>query len=133
MNKCELIGRLTKDPELKEYANGNKASFTVAVDRRFTNAQGNRETDFLPCVAWRGTADFIARYFHKGMKIAVTGSIQIRNYDAQDGSRRSITEINVEEAEFVEKKEGGAAPALPSPAGAPAEAPTPYDDDQLPF
>ena len=144
MNKCFLMGRLTRDPELRTTQNGKSVcSFTIAVDRRFTNADGNREADFLPCVAWNQTADFVNKYFGKGRKIAVTGSIQTRNYDAQDGSKRYVTEIIVEEVDFADSKNDGqsAAPSAPaqyapSPAPAPAqmnEGLTQEDDDELPF
>ncbi len=129
MNKFIGIGRLTKDPELRKTPNDvSVCTFTVAIDRRFNNADGNKETDFLPCVAWRGTADFIGRYFTKGKKIAVVGSVQTRNYQAQDGSKRFVTEIVVDEAEFVESK--GETAAAPAPV---AEEPTPYETDELPF
>lgn len=132
MNRFSGIGRLTKDPETRSFENGNKTAFTIAIDRRFTNKDGNKETDFLNCVAWRGTADFISKYFCKGMKIAVSGSVQVRSYTAQDGSKRSITEIVVDEAEFVEKK-GEDAPA-PAPVTNETNEPIPCDDpDDLPF
>lgn len=131
MNRFSGIGRLTKDPETCSFDNGNKTAFTIAIDRRFTNKDGNKEADFLPCVAWKGTADFIARYFHKGMKIAVSGSVQVRSYTAQDGSKRSITEIVVDEAEFVERKEGGAGNT--APATNDTNEPVEYLDDSLPF
>lgn len=131
MNRFSGIGRLTKDPETRTFDSGNKTAFTIAIDRRFTNKDGNKETDFLPCVAWKNTADFIAKYFRKGMKIAVSGSVQVRNYTAQDGSKRTITEIVVDEAEFVERKESGAAPA---PVTNDTNAPIPCEDpDDLPF
>lgn len=105
MNKVILIGRLTKDPELTTTQNDVKrASFTLAVDRRFLDKDGNRQADFLPCVAWRGTAEFVGKYFTKGKKMALTGSVQTRSYDAQDGTKRYVTEINVDEVEFVEPK-----------------------------
>lgn len=144
MNKCFLMGRLTKDPELRTTQNGKSVcSFTIAVDRKFLNAQGNREADFLPCVAWNQTAEFVNKYFGRGRKIAVTGSIQTRNYDAQDGSKRYVTEIIVEEVDFADSKNDSqsAAPSAPaqyapSPAPAPAqmnEGLTEEDDDELPF
>ena len=104
MNKVILIGNLTKDPELKEVGQNNLANFTVAVQRKFKNADGEYETDFINCTAWRKTAEFINKYFSKGQKIAVVGSIQVRSYEAQDGSKRYATDVVVDEAEFVEKK-----------------------------
>lgn len=103
MNKVELIGRLTKDPEIKmttiqtPYCN-----FTVAVDRRFKDANGQRQADFISCVAWRQTASFIQKYFRKGSRIGICGSIQTRNYEDQNGQKHYITEVVVDEAEFVE-------------------------------
>lgn len=105
MNKAILMGRLTKAPEMKTTQSGTAVTnFTVAVDRRFKNAAGEREADFIPCVAWRQTAEFIARYFRKGQRIAVVGSIQTRNWDDQDGQRHYVTEVVVDEAYFAESK-----------------------------
>jgi len=91
----------------------------LAVDRRFKDANGERQTDFINCVAWRQTAEFIGKYFHKGNRIGVCGSIQTRSYD-KDGQKVFVTEILVEEAEFVEsqsKSESAPAPqAEPTPA-----------------
>jgi single-strand DNA-binding protein len=107
MNKVFLIGRLTKDPDTKNTANGTTVTkFTLAVDRRFKDANGQRQTDFISCLAWRQTATFISSYFHKGSKIAITGSIQTRNYDDNDGKRVYVTEVVVDEAEFAESSGG---------------------------
>ena len=104
MNSVQLIGRLTKDPEIRTTQNGIKcATFTIAVDRPRTNKDGNRETDFLPCVCWRGTAEFAEKWLTKGMKIAAQGSIQTRSYE-KDGAKRFVTEILCEHLEFVESK-----------------------------
>ena len=79
MNRAILMGRLTKDPETRSTQNGHSVTnFTIAVDRKYKDANGERQTDFIPCVAWRQTADFIYRYFHKGERILVEGSIQPR-------------------------------------------------------
>ena len=105
MNKVTLIGRLTKDAELKTTSSGiNYCNFIIAVDRKFKDANGNRQADFIACVAWRTTADFISKYFKKGNKIAVVGSIQTRNYEDQSGNKHLVTEVIVDEAEFVESK-----------------------------
>ena len=107
MNKCELVGRLTKDPELKNTQNGTQfCNFTVAVDRRFKDANGNRQADFISCVAWKERAQFVSKYFRKGNRIGICGSIQTRSYD-DNGTKHFVTEILVDEAEFVEsaKKE----------------------------
>ncbi len=102
MNKAIIIGNLTKDPELTQTTNGiSVCRFSVAVQRKFTNSEGERETDFLNVVAWRNLADNCHKYLKKGSKAAVVGSIQTRSYDAQDGSKRYVTEIVAEEVEFV--------------------------------
>jgi len=108
MNKWIGIGRLTKDPELKMTQNQtNFCNFIIAVDRRFKDANGQRQADFIACVAWRQTAEFVAKYFKKGSKIAVVGSIQTRTYEDQNGQKRLVTEVIVDEAEFVESKANG--------------------------
>ena len=104
MNKVLLIGRLTKDPEKKSTDKGTSVvSFSVAVQRKFKNADGNYDADYINCVAWRTTADFIANYFTKGQRIGVVGSLTTRSYEVE-GKKRSVTEVNVDEAEFVEAK-----------------------------
>ena len=103
MNIVTLIGRLTKDPDLRTTTNQTSVcSFTVAVDRKFKDANGQRQADFINCVAWKGTAEFVQKYFQKGHKIALIGSIQTRSYE-KDGVKHSITEVIVDEVEFVEK------------------------------
>lgn len=105
MNKAILMGRLTKDPEVKSTSNGiSRCTFTVAVDRNYKNAQGERETDFIPCVAWRGTGEFVNRYFRKGQMIALVGSIQVRSWDEPSGQRRYMTEVIVDEVYFTGSK-----------------------------
>ena len=124
MNKCELIGRLTKDPELRLTSNQTAyCNFTIAVDRRFKDAQGNRQADFINCVAWKQTAQFIQKYFHKGNRIGIVGSIQTRQYEDKDGAKHFVTEIIVDEAEFVESQTSPAPQnqAEPTQANAPAE------------
>ena len=104
MNKVILIGRITKDLEVKLTSNQTKyVNFTIAVDRKFKDADGNKQTDFINCVAWKQTADFISKYFKKGSRIGVSGSIQTRSYE-KDGQKVFITEVLVDEAEFVESK-----------------------------
>lgn len=135
MNNCSLIGRLTKDPEVKKTQSGTSVcSFTIAVDRRFKNADGTREADFIPCVGWRQVADIIGQYFHKGSRIGITGSIQTRSYDGQNG-KVFITEVLVSEIEFIDKKsETQEQKQIPAPQ---AEAIAPnadeYIDESLPF
>ena len=124
MNKCELIGRLTKDPELRLTSNQTAyCNFTIAVDRRFKDAQGNRQADFINCVAWKQTATFIQKYFHKGNRIGIVGSIQTRQYEDKDGAKHFVTEIIVDEAEFVESQTSPAPQnqAEPTQASTPAE------------
>lgn len=105
MNKAILIGRLTKEAELRTTASGtSSATFTLAVSRQFTNANGERETDFVSCVAWRKQAENIAKYCTKGSLVAVEGRIQTRNYDAQDGTKRYVTEVIVENCTFLSSK-----------------------------
>lgn len=102
MNKCILIGNLTKDPEISTTTNGvSVCRFTLAVTRRFANSEGERDTDFINIVAWRALADNCHRFIKKGSKVAVVGNLQSRSYDAADGSKRYVTEIVAEEVEFL--------------------------------
>lgn len=104
MNKVFLIGNLTKDPELSSTNNGVKfCRFTLAVSRNYAK-DGKRETDFLPIVVWRAQADNCARYLKKGSKAAISGSIQTRSYETQDGQRRYVTEIAADEVQFLSTK-----------------------------
>lgn len=108
MNKVILIGRLTRDPELRTIASGNATtSFTVAVNRNFTNQNGEREADFINCVAWRKQAENVAKYCTKGSQVAVEGRIQTRNYDAQDGTKRYVTEVIADNVTFLSSRTGG--------------------------
>ncbi len=135
MNKVELVGRLTKDPEIKLTSNQTQfCNFTVAVDRRFKDANGQRQADFINCVAWRQTATFIQKYFRKGNRIGLVGSIQTRSYDDQNGQKRFITEVVIDEAEFVESsgvasvdpyRQEPVAPAPMQSFNPPAPAPVP--------
>ncbi len=104
MNKVFLIGNLTKDPELTQTNSGIKfCRFTLAVSRNYSK-DGKRETDFLPVVVWRTQAENCARYLKKGSRAAISGSIQMRSYDAQDGTRRNIAEIAADEVQFLSTK-----------------------------
>ena len=104
MNKVILMGRLVRDPELRQTASGvNAARFSVAVNRRFAK-EGQQEADFINCVAWRQTAEFITRYFHKGSMIAVVGSLRTRSWDGPDGKKQYSTEVSVDEAYFTGEK-----------------------------
>ena len=105
MNKVILIGRLTKDPEVKNNSSQVQfCNFTIAVDRRFKDNNGQRQADFINCVAWRQTATFIGSYFRKGSKVAVVGSLQSRSYEDQSGQKRYATEVVVDEIEFMDSK-----------------------------
>jgi len=105
LNRVILIGRLTKDPELKYTTSGTAvASFTLAVDRFRTNTQGERETDFIPIVVWQKQAENCANYLGKGSLAAVDGRIQVRTYDAKDGQRRWVTEVVADNVRFLDKK-----------------------------
>lgn len=105
MNKVILIGRLTRDPELRTISNGTATtSFSIAVNRTFTNQNGEREADFINCVAWRKQAENIAKYCVKGTQVAVEGRIQTRSYDAQDGTKRYVTEVIADNVTFLSPK-----------------------------
>lgn len=104
MNRVILMGRLTADPELRQTPQGTTlARFTIAVNRRFAK-EGSQQADFINCVAWRLTGEFVARYFHKGSMIAVEGQIQSRSWDGQDGRRQYATEVVVDNAYFTGSK-----------------------------
>ena len=145
LNKVVLAGRLTNDPELKQTATGvSVLSFTLAVNRRYAskNEQGESQTqaDFITVVAWRNTAEFIARYFRKGSAICLTGSIQTRSWQDQQGQRRYATEVVADEAMFVDSRgESGSNDGFgqaPSFSSTGAVAPNFEDhntDDDLPF
>lgn len=106
MNLTVLVGRLTKDPELRMTQSQNAVcSFTLAVDRKYKDASGERQTDFINCVAWRKTAELIEKYVKKGHRLGVIGSIQTRNYDDKDGRRVYVTEVVVDEIEFLQPRE----------------------------
>ena len=105
LNKVILMGRLTTDPELRTTPKGDEViSFTIAVERSFADANGDRKADFLNCVAWKGTARFIHSHFNKGQMINVCGSLQTRNWDDAQGQKRYSTEVSVSEANFCGDK-----------------------------
>ena len=138
MNKVILIGNLTKDPELTTTTSGiSVCRFTVAVSRRFTNSEGERETDFINVVVWRNLADNCHKFLRKGSKAAVVGNIQTRSYDAQDGTKRYVTEVVAEEVEFVgarvagDESDAGSADVGGQDQGTTKL--TPIQDDTLPF
>lgn len=105
MNKAILVGNLTRDPEMRTTPNGvSVTSFTVAVNRRYKSQDGQQQTDFINCVAWRSTAEFVAKHFTKGSRIGVVGTIQTRTYDDQNGNKRYVTEVVADEVEFAGSK-----------------------------
>ena len=147
LNHIIIMGRLTRDPELRRTGSGVAvASFTVAVDRDFAPKDGGeKETDFIDCVAWRQTGEFVSKYFTKGRMAVVSGRLQIRSWTDKDGNKRRTAEIVADNVYFGDSKRDGeasgyTAPAAPSFGGysapvAPASEFTMLDDDdaQLPF
>ena len=112
MNKVFIIGNLASDPESRTTANGvAQCSFRLATQRRYANQSGVREADFHQVVCWRNTAEFASKYLLKGRRVAVEGSIQYRSYDAQDGTKRWVTEIIADNLEILDRNENKAAPA----------------------
>ncbi|MFA9397474.1 MAG: single-stranded DNA-binding protein [Clostridiaceae bacterium] len=105
MNKVVLIGRLTKDPELRYIAGTGNAvtTFTIAIDRRFNNKEGKKEADFVPIVVWGKSAEFVANYGGKGRLIGVSGRIQTGSYEAKDGTRRYTTDVVADDVQFLDK------------------------------
>ena len=133
MNKVQLIGRITKDVELRETSNQTKfCNFTLAVDRRFKDANGQRQADFINCTAWRQTAAFIAGHFKKGSPIAVCGSIQTRTYD-DNGKTRQAVEVIVEEAEFTQASIQDPKPQETPATEEPQQKPAQEEQPELPF
>ena len=106
MNKVILSGRITKDPEIRYTQNGaSVVSFSIAVDRPIRDAQGNRQADFINCVAWRSTAEFISRYIKKGYMLLVEGYITSRSYQGQDGQTRYVTEVVCDNVENLQPRD----------------------------
>lgn len=136
MNKVILVGRLARDPELRSTQTGAAVvSITVACDRKFVKEGEERQADFINCVAWNKTAEFINRYFSKGMRIALDGRIQTRSYDDQQGNKRYITEVIAEDVEFAQSKNEGSGQAVPAPSApnSDIEGFMPFDESELPF
>ncbi len=132
MNKVNLIGRLARDPELRTTGNGvSVSSFTLAVNRRFKNAEGNYDADFINCVAWRQQAEFVAKYFTKGRMLGLCGSIQTRNYE-KDGNTVYITEVVADEIHYVGGRKQTEASAQADKPEHNSFMPMPQDDD-VPF
>lgn len=148
INRVVLVGRLTKDVELRYTPNGvATATFTLAVNRTFTNQQGEKEADFINCVVWRKQAENVANYLRKGSLAGVEGRLQTRYYDGQDGKRVYVTEVVADGVQFLEPKGNGqsqgSTPPLPSTNEFGGNAPkqNPFNngqaidisDDDLPF
>ena len=122
LNKIILMGRLTRDPELRRTGSGTAVtSFSLAVDRDFKSQGGDKETDFIDIVAWRNTAEFVSKYFTKGRMAVVEGRLQMRDWTDKDGNKRRTAEVVADNVYFGDtKREGGdynAAPAYSAPAG----------------
>ena len=124
LNHIVVMGRLTRDPELRKTASGvSVASFSVAVDRDFSQQDGKKETDFLDVVAWRNTAEFAAKYFMKGRMAVISGRLQIRNWEDKEGNKRRTAEILAENIYFGDsKKEDDGGSVSTQGFGAPAQA-----------
>jgi len=112
LNRVVLIGRLTREPELRYSPSGVAVTnFTLAVERKFKNAQGEKETDFIPCVAFKQLAELVANYLSKGKLASVDGRIQVRTYNDKDGQKRWVTEIVVEDVHFLSPKDASSSGA----------------------
>lgn len=137
LNHVVIMGRMVRDPELRQLDNGTSVtSFSVAVDRNYVDKNTNeRQADFLNVVAWRQTADFVCKYFHQGDMIALEGSLQSRKYTDKDGNNRTAIEIVASNISFCGGKNGGnanTATTNDAPATMVANAPS-EDNDELPF
>ena len=137
MNKVIIIGRFTRDPEIK-YSTGENATatarFSLAVNRRFKNKEGNYDADFINCVAFGKTAEFIEKYFTKGMAIGITGRIQTGSYTNKEGQKVYTTDVVVEETEFVESKNKGTSDNVPNNnVNSNSDFEETVSDDEMPF
>ena len=135
MNKVYLIGNMTREPELAETHSGVAvARFSIAVSRQYQDSNGERQTDFFNCVAWRGLAETIAKYCKKGSKVAVCGSIQLRNYEDNQGIKRQAVDIIVQDCEFLTpKQEELTENRKTSTKSKPSLTPVEVDEDIFPF
>lgn len=135
LNRVVLIGRLTKDPELRYSPSGVAVTnFTLAIDRKFKNAQGERETDFIPVVMFKQLAELCANYLAKGKLASVDGRIQVRTYNDKDGQKRWITEVVAEDVHFLSPKDGGSGSSeSPSSSGKGSFGHEVNLDDDIPF
>jgi len=135
LNRVVLIGRLTKDPELRYSPSGVAVTnFTLAIDRKFKNAQGEKETDFIPCVMFKQLAELCANYLAKGKLASVDGRIQVRTYNDKDGQKHWITEVVAEDVHFLSPKDGGSgSPESPTSTGKGSFGHEVNLDDDIPF
>jgi single-strand DNA-binding protein len=139
MNKVFLIGNLTRDPELTETNSGTSlCRFSIAVNRNYSGSDGERKTDFFNIVAWRSLGENVSRYAKKGNKVAVTGSIELRNYEDNQGVKRTAVDIVAQDVEFLTPKGNGGDYSSPDPTPAPQERKRAslqaFDDDSdIPF
>lgn len=135
MNLVLLIGRVVKEPEVKlTPQNLAVCSFTLAVEKDFKDASGNKQVDFINCVAWRKTAEIIGKHFHKGMKVSITGALNVRNYDNKEGHKVYVTEVVVDKFEFCEKLVyDNNAKMETEPETTPSFFTAPENDTSLPF
>ena len=140
LNHIVIMGRLTRDPELRHTGSGTPvAGFTLAVERDFGNREtGEKETDFIDCTAWRNTAEFVSKYFAKGRMAVVSGRLQIRKWEDKDGNKRNTAEIVADSVYFGDsKRDGGAAPAdfgaVPPMPDGPGDYALFEDDGNCPF
>src|SRR5690625_3876990 len=130
LNRIVLIGRLTRDPELRYTSNGIAVtSFSLAVDRSFTNRQGERETDFINIVTWRGLAETCANYLKKGRLTAVEGRLQIRNYENNEGRRIYVSEVVADNVRFLESMQSSS--SSPNQPGRDQQQPSSQDQTRL--
>ena len=134
LNHIVLMGRLTKDPELRRTGSGVAVtSFTLAVDRDFGGRDGQKETDFIEIVAWRNTAQFVEKYFVKGRMAVVSGRLQIRGWTDKEGNKRRTAEVVADNVYFGDSKKDGDLPAAPDPSAGSDFALLEEEDSQLPF
>lgn len=138
LNHITIMGRLTRDPELRRTGSGTAVtSFTVAVDRDFSGQDGQKETDFIDCVAWRQTAEFVSKYFSKGRMAVVSGRLQLRGWTDKDGNKRKTAEVVADNVYFGDSKsdnDGNRTPTSYAPAAPTSNYEQITDDDaQLPF
>ena len=133
LNKIILMGRLTRNPELRHTGNGTAvASFALAVDRDYRSQAGERETDFIDVVAWRSTAEFVSKYFTKGRMAVVEGRLQVRDWTDKDGARRRSTEVVADNVYFGDSKRPVSDSDTPAPSGEFTEVPE-DEKGELPF